>query len=134
MTHVESIMKEIAEIQYKSKQFMDMLTVDEDLPANQLVLLVKLKISGGMKAAEIASFAGVTPGAVTAMCDKLKKAGLITRLRDKEDRRVVTIQLTTEGEKYVQKVFAKFGSSQLREMTTILHEVNQLMSKILSRI
>lgn len=133
MSNIETIMREIVDIQYKSKQFMDVLASNGELPPSQIILLIKLKTSGGLKAAEIASFAGVTPGAVTSMCDKLEKTGLITRVRDTTDRRVVRMQLTSEGDRYVQKTFAKYPPHQLKELATILHEVNQLMNKIVSK-
>ena len=54
-----------------------------------------------MKATEIAGFFSVTPGAVTStsMCDKLEKLDLIQRVRESEDRRVVKMNLTENGEK-----------------------------------
>lgn len=131
MVHVETIMKEIVKIQHKSKQFADMLAKGEKLSPSQLVLLVQLKISGGMKATEIAEFVGVTPGAVTAMCDKLEKAGLVERVRDSEDRRVVTMKLTSEGKAQVLHVFDKFEQKHVIEMIKVLQQVNELMSKIL---
>lgn len=58
-----------------------------------------------MKATEIADFFSVTPGAVTSMCDKLEKLHFVQRVRESEDRRVVNMKLTTEGEQKVQEIF-----------------------------
>ena len=77
MQNVEMIIKEMLEIQQKSKSFVNLISKGEPLSQNQLILLLQLKINGGMKATEIADFFSVTPGAVTSMCDKLEKLDLI---------------------------------------------------------
>ncbi|MFF2178714.1 MarR family transcriptional regulator [Lysinibacillus sp. NPDC058147] len=130
LQNVEIIMKEMLEIQHTSKMFVNLLSEGESLSQNQLILLLQLKINGGMKATEIAEFFSVTPGAVTSMCDKLEKLELVERIREKEDRRVVKMILTNSGELKVQDLFLKFPQEKLVDMATILREVNQLMKKI----
>ncbi|MEY9977185.1 MarR family winged helix-turn-helix transcriptional regulator [Lysinibacillus sp. RC79] len=128
--NVEIIMKEMLEIQQKSKMFVNLLSEGESLSQNQLVLLLQLKINSGMKATEIAEFFSVTPGAVTSMCDKLEKLEFVERIREKEDRRVVKMVLTNSGDLKVQDLFLKFPQEKLIDMAKILREVNQLMNKI----
>jgi len=128
--NVEVIMREMLEIQQKSKMFVNMLSEGETLSQNQLILLLQLKINGGMKATEIADFFSVTPGAVTSMCDKLEKLNFIQRVRENEDRRVVNMVLTTEGELKVQEIFLKFPQEKLTEIAKVLMNVNKLMQKI----
>jgi len=128
--NVEVIMREMLEIQQKSKMFVNMLSEGETLSQNQLILLLQLKINGGMKATEIADFFNVTPGAVTSMCDKLEKLNFIQRVRENEDRRVVNMVLTTEGELKVQEIFLKFPQEKLTEIAKVLMNVNKLMQKI----
>ena len=130
LNNVEIIMKEMLEIQQKSKMFVDLLSEGEALSQNQLILLLQLKINNGMKATEIAEFFSVTPGAVTSMCDKLEKLGLIQRIRENNDRRVVKMALTNIGDMKVQEIFLKFSQDKLIDMANILREVNQLMNKI----
>ncbi|MFJ6209690.1 MarR family transcriptional regulator [Lysinibacillus sp. NPDC092081] len=128
--NVEIIMKEMLEIQHTSKMFVNLLSEGESLSQNQLILLLQLKINGGMKATEIAESFSVTPGAVTSMCDKLEKLELVERIREQEDRRVVKMILTNNGELKVQDLFLKFPQEKLIDMAKILREVNQLMKKI----
>ncbi|MEQ6855091.1 MarR family transcriptional regulator [Lysinibacillus capsici] len=130
LNNVEIIMKEMLEIQQKSKMFVDLLSEGEALSQNQLILLLQLKINNGMKATEIAEFFSVTPGAVTSMCDKLEKLELIQRIRENDDRRVVKMALTNIGDMKVQEIFLKFSQDKLIDMANILREVNQLMNKI----
>lgn len=128
--HVEIIMKEMLEIQQKSMMFVHLLSEGESLSQNQLILLLQLKINGGMKATEIADFFSVTPGAITSMCDKLEKLNLVQRVREKDDRRVVKIVLTTNGEVKVQDIFLKLPQEKLTDIAKVLIDVNQLMKKI----
>ncbi|HEO8418840.1 MarR family winged helix-turn-helix transcriptional regulator [Niallia sp. FSL W8-0635] len=127
---IEVIMKEMLEIQQKSKAFINLLTENELLHENQLVLLLQLKINGMMKITEIAGVFSVTPGAITSMVDKLEKLSLIQRVRELEDRRVVNIMLTHDGEVKVQEVFLKVPHEKLTSITKVLKEVNTLMSTI----
>ena len=50
--------------------------------------------AGGMTAGELAKAAGLTSGAVTAVIDRLEKAGMAKRVADPADRRRVRIEVT----------------------------------------
>ena len=50
--------------------------------------------AGGMTAGELAKAAGLTTGAVTAVVDRLEKAGIARRVPDPSDRRRVRIEAT----------------------------------------
>src|ERR1700754_4761036 len=50
--------------------------------------------AGGMTAGELARAAGLTTGAVTAVVDRLEKAGMARRVADPTDRRRVRIETT----------------------------------------
>ncbi|WP_040979327.1 MarR family winged helix-turn-helix transcriptional regulator [Oceanobacillus jeddahense] len=130
MDNVKFIMSELLEIQLKSKKFVNLLTEGESLSQNQLILLLQLKINGGMKATEIADFFNVTPGAVTSMCDKLEKLNLVQRIRESEDRRVVKMVLTNTGEDKVHEIFLKFPQETINNIATVLMDINKLMNKI----
>ncbi|MEH7356195.1 MarR family transcriptional regulator [Neobacillus drentensis] len=130
MHNVEIIMREMLEIQQKSKMFVNLLSEGESLSQNQLILLLQLKINGGMKATEIADFFSVTPGAITSMCDKLEKLNLVQRVRESDDRRVVKMILTNSGEFKVQDLFLKIPQEKLADIAKVLINVNKLMSTI----
>ena len=131
MHNMEIIMREMLEIQQKSMMFVNMLSEGESLSQNQLILLLQLKIKGAMRPTEIADFFSVTPGAVTSMCDKLEKLSLLQRVRENEDRRVVKMTLTDQGEKKVKELFLKFPQEELSNIAKVLTDVNQLMATIL---
>jgi DNA-binding MarR family transcriptional regulator len=53
-----------------------------------------LERAGGMTAGELARAAGLSPGAVTGVLDRLERAGYARRQRDSVDRRRVNIEVT----------------------------------------
>ena len=48
---------------------------------------------GGITAGELAAEAGLTTGAVTAVIDRLERAGYARRVRDDEDRRRIKVEV-----------------------------------------
>ena len=63
----------------------------------QLRVLTALDEDGGVPAGRLAERAGVTPATVTGMLDILEEQGVVTRVRSRDDRRVVLARLTGEG-------------------------------------
>ena len=70
-----------------------------DITHAQWLPLYKLRHEGrAMKAAELARELQMDTGAMTRMLDRLEKKGLCKRVRSSEDRRIVLLQLTPQGE------------------------------------
>ena len=66
--------------------------------------LLRLRTAGGSTVAELARWLQVDAGAMTRLLDRLEKKGLCKRVRSTEDRRVVQVELTPEGEAAVAGV------------------------------
>ena len=66
--------------------------------------LLRLRTSGGSTVAELARWLQVDAGAMTRLLDRLEKKGLCKRVRSTEDRRVVQVEITPEGETAVAEV------------------------------
>lgn len=128
---IHSIMSEMFQMQQKSKAFVDLISASDGLSQNQIMLLIQLKLYKSMKITEIASTFLISPGAATSMCDKLEDMNLVTRVREKEDRRVVRIFLTDKGIDKVIDLFKRFSLEKLSEIAVVFKEVNKLMSTIL---
>lgn len=47
---------------------------------------------------------GLTHGAITGLVDRLHKLGLVDRQRSEEDRRVVHVLVTAEGQELIQRI------------------------------
>ena len=77
--------------------------VDKRLDAHGLTSaqwgpLMRLKREGPSTVADLARWAQVDAGAMTRLLDRLEKKGLCKRVRSTEDRRVVQVELTPDGE------------------------------------
>jgi DNA-binding MarR family transcriptional regulator len=66
--------------------------------------LLRLKTTGGSTVAELARWLQMDAGAMTRLLDRLEKKGLCKRVRSTEDRRVVQVELTPEGEASIVEV------------------------------
>lgn len=70
----------------------------------QWVPLFTLRLGAAQTAAELARVCQADAGAMTRMLDRLEAKGLLRRSRSTQDRRVVNIELTAEGEQAADKV------------------------------
>jgi DNA-binding MarR family transcriptional regulator len=83
--------------------------VDKRLDVHELTSaqwgpLMRLRTTGGSTVAELARWLNVDAGAMTRLLDRLEKKGLCKRVRSTEDRRVVKVELTPEGEAAIREV------------------------------
>ena len=127
---VRALMEEMFNVQIKSENFVTVLTRDEDLSENLVLLLLRLRLFGFLKITDVSDAFLLTPGAATNMCDKLEGLDFIERVRLKEDRRVVRVTLTKKGEERVDEIFSKFSIEKLESITNYLSEINGLLKKI----
>lgn len=82
-----------------------------------IVTLAQLLYDEPMRAAEVGSRTGLSPGSVTALLDRLEVRGYITRVRPAENKRTVAIALTAEGRELVQGIFRPLEPLLLRATT-----------------
>jgi DNA-binding MarR family transcriptional regulator len=75
-----------------------------DLTSAQWGPLLRLQTTGGSTVAELARWLNVDAGAMTRLLDRLEKKGLCKRVRSTEDRRVVQVELTPEGQVAISEV------------------------------
>ena len=83
--------------------------VDKRLDVHELTSaqwgpLMRLRNAGACTVAELARWLQVDAGAMTRLLDRLEKKGLCKRVRSTEDRRVVKVELTPEGEAAIREV------------------------------
>lgn len=80
------------------------------LTESQLNVLEYLLASERMKPSDLIHFLATTPAAVTTLLDRMEKNGLIERVRDDRDRRIVWIHVTEKGKRECER------GVQIREM------------------
>lgn len=71
--------------------------------------------------ANVAKFLSVTPGALTTAVNTLVKKGYLERSYTKEDRRIVFIALTEQGEA-VNKIHSEYHRQMVESLDEVLEE------------
>jgi DNA-binding MarR family transcriptional regulator len=79
-----------------------------ELSDAQYSLLFCLRESDRVRTNELALAADLSPASTTEMLDSLVVAGLVTRVRSEQDRRVVLTSLTERGRQLVEERRARF--------------------------
>jgi DNA-binding MarR family transcriptional regulator len=93
--------------------------------------LFSISQSQGGTASDVARRLNCDTGALTRMLDRLEEKGLIARTRSHEDRRVVHLKLTPDGERvvaFVPQVLADVMNRRLRDFDR--GEVEQLKNML----
>jgi len=70
----------------------------------QYTLLSDIILKGSLKMKDIASDLGVSLPATTGIVSRLHKIGLVKRVFDKNDRRIIYIEVTVKGKNIVKQV------------------------------
>jgi DNA-binding MarR family transcriptional regulator len=100
---------------------------------------------GGLTAGELASAAHLTTGAVTAVLDRLERAGYARRVRDETDRRRVRVELTEKAGEAAREVYGPLGAGfhavldrytveELRMVLDLLHRAAEVHARSLARL
>jgi DNA-binding MarR family transcriptional regulator len=83
------------------------------LPAEPQVTLIQFRaltvLEGdqGVRSADLADALGVSPSTATRLCDRLVRAGLVSRVASDDDRREVRLSLTPSGTRLVRDGLAR---------------------------
>jgi DNA-binding MarR family transcriptional regulator len=87
----------------RTKEFEEMNTME-------LYLFLYVALNGPKKMSELSDVLKTTKSNVTNLVDALERNGYLSRIRSKEDRRVIMVELTKEGEKLYRKLLDSFDS------------------------
>ncbi len=100
----ESVGYLLRRLMMSMKQSIDGRLEPHGLTNAQWEPLFKLRSCQASTVAELARVMETDPGATTRLLDRLEAKGLCKRVRSTEDRRVVKLELTPEGEAAADKV------------------------------
>ncbi|HSY54504.1 MAG TPA: MarR family transcriptional regulator, partial [Opitutaceae bacterium] len=77
--------------------------------------------AGPLTPAALAEAAGVTRATMTGLIDTLERDGLVKRVRDANDRRMMSVNLTPKGRKLLEKILP----SHFRAMAGIMSPLKE---------
>jgi len=72
------------------------------LTSEQFGVLSSIKSRGPLRPSDLASILERSPNSMSMLIDRMVKAGLVRRTRDRKDRRVVTVSSTDKGKTAVE--------------------------------
>lgn len=105
-----------------------------------------LSLDGPMTPGQLAQSMGITTGgAITAVVDRLEKAGFVKRTRDADDRRKVIVELIPDSLErisgYFEPIaeitmerFSSYTEEQLRFLLDFAHGNNEAMPDIIKKV
>jgi DNA-binding MarR family transcriptional regulator len=124
----------------KMPQFFDKVLGPVDLRFTEYKLLQKLAEAGATPMAKLSDEMYVTKAGVTAITDEMEQKGLVKRVRDGDDRRIVNVEMTTAGKKlygqarqkhlaFVKKFVSDLEPEEIRTLLRIYNKLNQFLEK-----
>ncbi len=106
--------------------------------APQLHCLLALNENGSLPPSQIARHIMVKSSTVTGIIDRLEQKGLVCRLRNSPDRRIITIQLTETGKELAENApppiqykivdgLKKLSEDEIKQIIFSLSKLTQLL-------
>ena len=105
------------------------------LTTEQFSLLAAVKSRGGsLTPIQLATILARSPNSVSNLVDRMVKAGLVRRMRNRKDRRLVNVSLTSKGEnavrpaapagwEFIQKILSPLSDKEKQALYTMLEVV-----------
>ncbi|WP_322814320.1 MarR family winged helix-turn-helix transcriptional regulator [Chloroflexus sp.] len=131
--HTHVIDDIVRQITWQSqKQLLQTLSRPEiGLTLPQMVTLFAIREAGLCRMSDLADITQQSAGTLTGIVDRLIEENLVGRVRDAEDRRVVQVMLTRQGEQRLalveearradmDRILSRFSLEQLQELTQLL--------------
>jgi len=119
----------------------DQLSLSEDfvyskygLTSEQFAVLASIKSRGPLRPSDLASMLERSPNSISMLVDRMVKAGLVKRTRDRKDRRTVFVNMTDKGREgvepaipagwqFINKLLSPLGYDDQRALASMLETV-----------
>ena len=105
---VRTVAPSLRHLIMSGQRFRDSRARELQLGTSDLVALGHLHHEGPMAPGKLSSLMEVTSGTMTALLDRVEKAGFVRRERNPEDRRGLLIKLTPAGDHAMQWLDEQF--------------------------
>jgi DNA-binding MarR family transcriptional regulator len=104
---------------------------DIDLTMPQMITLFAIRTAGTCRMSELAEVTQQSAGTLTGIVDRLIEDGLVARVRDADDRRVVQVALTPMGQERMQRVEEVRQEDMARVLRSFSMEQLQQLKELL---
>jgi len=110
----------------------------------QMRIVWILGTRGELSMSQIAELTGVTRATVSSIVGRLVKAKFVSRIRNKQDRRIVKLRLIGKGKKFIREkkeqrrkritqLLENLSPAEQKRLSLCLEELNALISKSKSK-
>jgi MarR family transcriptional regulator, 2-MHQ and catechol-resistance regulon repressor len=106
----------------------------EDLTPSQFGVLETLFHLGPLCQTELSTKLLKSTSNMTLVLDNLEKRDLVRREREKQDRRMITISLTTAGEEMIKRIFPQVVQKILKDFSVLTTEEQQNLGVICRKL
>lgn len=83
---------------------------------------------------EVAGFLAITPPSATSLVNTLAESGMIRRIADAQDRRIVRLEITEEGEAKLEEWQKEMAGHMKKNLQRLDTEEQDELIKILNKI
>ena len=105
------------------------------LTTEQYAVLATIKYLGGpVRPTDIARWLGRSPNSISMMVDRMVKAGLLRRARDRKDRRVVWLTITSKGETALKPATLAGWEFIQKILSPLSHEDRHTLMRLLDTL
>jgi DNA-binding MarR family transcriptional regulator len=136
--------EKIYELMQKFQKMRMNANSEGEIPRSELKMLKMIRMNSteaeGVKISTLSELLNISKSAVSQMINALEDKGYVERVTTKNDRRVVYVRLTGDGEacftKQIQaflhgmdKIFAKMGEEDTEELLRLLEKLYTIVSE-----
>ena len=107
---------------------------DDNLTISHFGSLEALLHLGPMSQRQLGQKLLKSSGNITMVIDNLEKRGLVQRQRDTQDRRVVTVHLTTDGRHLIETIFPRHVNDIVAEMALLTPEEQSTLGQLCRKV
>lgn len=93
------------------------------LSVGHLQVLLRLQLGGPLPVSRVAEWLGVSAAGATGMVGRMEERGLVERVRDEHDRRVVLVRLAPGGRKVLDEIGSR-GRASLERVLLRLERID----------
>ena len=90
--------------------------------------------TGPLTPAELADAAGVTRATMTGLIDTLERDGLVKRVRDSNDRRMMSVNMTAKGKACLKNIFPLHFRGMAEIMSPLKEGERKILVGLLNKI
>jgi len=113
---------------------LDLVSSRYGISNEQARLLAVIKSRGPMRPVDIAAVLERAPNSMSMLVDRMVKAGLVRRTRDRKDRRAVFVSLTNKGNEAVEPAIPAVWEFMNRFLSVVSYDEQRALADTLETL